>query len=603
MNASHLDLVSSLGASADLHAERPLFGVRRDDGWCWTTYAQFARDVDAFRASLARLGVRAGDRIAIIADNCPEWAVAAYASYGLGAAVVPMYEAQLDADWEHILRDSGVRLCLVANDEIASRVSKLGVTTLERVITIEAPEDAPLAYRRLVREGAEAPLAAIVPEPSSIAEIVYTSGTTGLPKGVLLTHANVTSNVANALSVVPLDHTARSLPFLPWAHVLGGDELHAFIRLGASMALCDDVAKLPDRLLEVRPTCLFAVPRVWNKLYQTVHARIDSASRPLRALFEAGRRASAKARRHEPLHATEHLELAVARRLVFSKVAARFGGRLQYAVSGAAALAPEVAEFIDDLGIVVLEAYGMTESSCVATLNPPEDRRIGSVGKAIPGVRIAIDESVNDRHDGTGEVIIHGHGVMAGYNNMPDETARALTADGGMRTGDLGRLDDDGYLYITGRLKELYKLENGKYVAPAPLEEKLTLRRHIAQAFVYGADAPHNVALIVPDEPALREWAARARVEASSWHELLAHPAVRDFYAAEIDASSTNMREYQKIRAFALLPEPFSMDNGLLTPTLKTKRRKVVERYDALLRTLYAQRMEAARRAEVEVRS
>jgi long-chain acyl-CoA synthetase len=593
MDHARLDLVSLLDASVGRHPEEPLFGVRHEEGWRWITYAQFARDVDAFRASLARLGVGAGDRVAIIADNSPAWAVAAYASFGLGATFVPMYEAQLPSDWRHILEDSGARICLVADEAMAARVSGLGVATVRRIVPIHAREDEPLGYPRLLREGAEAPLAAVVPSPSSIAEIVYTSGTTGVPKGVLLTHANVVSNVDSALAVVPLDHTARTLSFLPWAHVMGGDELHAMMRLGASMALCGDVDKLAERLLEVRPTLLFAVPRVWNTLYQAVHARIRASSRPLRTLFEAGRRASAKVRRHESLSAAERVELAVARKLVFSKVAARFGGRLHYAVSGAAALAPEVAELIDDLGIVVLEAYGMTETSCVVTINPPRDRRIGSVGKAVPGVRIVIDETApGGRHDGTGEIIVYGHGVMAGYHGMPEETARTLTPDGGVRTGDLGRLDEDGYLYVTGRIKELYKLENGKYVAPAPLEEKLTLSPQIAQAFVFGSDAPHNVALIVPDEEGLRAWATRARIPTSSWDELLALPAVRDFYAAEIDARSTGLREYQRIRAFALLPEKFSTDNGLLTPTLKTKRRKVAERYGALLRALYEPRRE-----------
>ncbi len=597
MSDASLDLVSSLAHSVRHYADAPLFGVRHDGGWRWTTYGQFAHDVDAFRASLGRLGVGAGDRVAIIADNGVEWAVAAYATYGLGAAFVPMYEAQLESDWRHILVDSGASVCLLADEAMAIRVSSLQVETLQYVVELEAREDAALSYARLLREGAEAPRAAMVPSPSSIAEMVYTSGTTGTPKGVLLSHANVVSNVAGVLAVVPFDHTARSLSFLPWAHVFGGDELHGIIHLGASMALCDDVDRLSARLMEVRPTCLFAVPRIWTKLYQAVQARIEASSAPVRAIFEAGRRVSAKLRRHETLTQAERLELAVARKLVFSKMAARFGGRLQYAVSAAATLEPEVAALIDDLGIVVLEAYGLTESSACATMNPASARRIGSVGKPIPGVRIALDESVEGSAQGEGEILVYGSGVMAGYHRMPEATASALSADGGLRTGDLGRFDAEGYLYVTGRLKELYKLTNGKYVAPAPLEEKLSLSRDIAQAFVFGADAPYNVALIVPDEAALREWAAHHEIAGDSYAELLVRPAVRAHYASEIEARSVDVREYEKVRAFALIPEPFSTDNGLLTPTLKTKRRAVVAQYGALLRGLYARRAELPQEA------
>jgi long-chain acyl-CoA synthetase len=583
-----LDLVSSLDASVHAHGDRPVFGVRATDGWHWTTYAELARMVDAFRSALAVLGVTAGDRVAVISRNRLEWAVGAYAAFGLGAAIVPMYEAQHEGDWRHILRDSGASVCLVADESIAARVRALGVASVARIIVFDAALDDPLAYARLAAEGARAPRPATVPAPTAIAEIVYTSGTTGTPKGVLLTHANIVSNVASVLKILPVNYEVRTLAFLPWAHVFGGDELHGVIHIGGSMAICDSVDHLAEQLLEVRPSALFAVPRVWNRIYQGVRARIERSSHLVRALFDAGRRASAKARRGEALTAIEHVELGVARRLVFSKVAARFGGRLEYAVSAAATLSPEVAELIDDLGIIVLEAYGMTESSACATINPPKDRRIGSVGKPIPGVRVAVDPSAPGSGGGSGEIIIYGHGVMAGYHALPAETAKTLTGDGGLRTGDLGRLDADGFLYITGRLKELYKLENGKYVAPAPLEEKLTLSPLIAQAFIFGADRAHNVALIVPDATTLRAWATREGLDVSSWEPLVARPEVHALYEREIAAYSKEFRGYERIREFALLPEGFSTDNGMLTPTLKVRRRAVADRYHAQLDALYS---------------
>ena len=570
------------------HGERPVFGVRGTDGWRWITYAELGRMVDAFRGALAQLGVGKGDRLAIVSRNRLEWAVGAYAAFGLGAAIVPMYEAQHPSDWRHILTDSGAKVCLVADEVIAAKVRELGVTSLARAIVIDASPDDPLGYARLLEEGARSPRPAVQPAPTDVAELIYTSGTTGTPKGVLLTHGNIVSNFRASLEIVPLDQETRTLAFLPWAHVFGGEELHGVIAIGASMGICDSVDRLAEQLLEVRPTALFAVPRVWNRIYQGLRARVDGRSPLVRAVFEAGRRVSRKARHGDALGPAERAELAVARRLVFSKVRARFGGRLEYAVSSAATLSREVAELIDDVGIVVLEAYGMTESSACATINPPRDRRIGSVGRAIPGVWIAIDESAPGSTGGDGEIVIYGHGVMAGYHALPEETAKVLTADGGLRSGDLGHLDADGFLYVTGRLKDLYKLENGKYVAPAPLEEKLTLSPLIAQSFVYGADRPHNVALIVPDVAALRARAERDGIEAPSLDALLVMPAVRALFAQEIEAFSTEFRGYERIRAFALLPDPFSTDNGMLTPTLKVKRRAVVERYRARLEALYA---------------
>jgi long-chain acyl-CoA synthetase len=496
---------------------------------------------------------------------------------------VPLYEAQLDRDWRHVLVDSGAKVVVVATDAIAARVAALRVPCLEHTVVIDADASDPRAFAHLLREWSRVP--AITPDPGSVAEIVYTSGTTGVPKGVLLTHANVVSNIDSVLQVVPLDHRTRTLSFLPWAHVFGGIELHGVIRLGSSMALCDAVDALPERLREVQPTCLFAVPRVWNKLYQAIQARMAKSSRTLRALFEAGRRASAKQRRGEPLGAAEKAELAVAQRLIFRRMAARLGGRLEYAVSAAATLDPRVAELIDDLGITVLEAYGMTECSACATINTPSARRLGSVGRPIPGVRIAIDESVGVPEGG--EIVIYGHGVMVGYHRMPEETRTTIGRDGGLRSGDLGRVDEDGYLYITGRLKELYKLENGKYVAPASIEERLSLSPFIAQAFVYGADRPHNVALIVPDAAALQAWATREHLEEGA-DALVAHAEVRAMMAREIAKQSTELRAYEHIHAFALLQEPFSAENGLLTPTLKAKRRMIEERYRPTLAALYA---------------
>lgn len=586
-----LDLVSMLAESVRRHASRPLFGTLSPEGaWTWMTYEQFGAQVDALRGGLSLVGVQPGDRVAVVSRNRVEWAAGCYAAAGLGAAYVPMYEVQSERDWRHILADSGARVCLFSGAAVGDRVAAVArdVGTLRHLVDFDATDEPPSGYRALLSLGRQHPTAALQPSPQDVAEIVYTSGTTGTPKGVRLTHANIVSNIEAVIEVVPFSAEDRSLSFLPWAHVFGGDELHGIIRLGASTAISESVDRIARDLMEVRPTVLFAVPRVWNQVHQAVRETLAKRSPLVRRVVDRGVDAMHRRRRGAALSWGDALALAAARNLVLARVRERFGGRLRMAISGAAALAPEVAEFIEDLGVVVLEAYGLTETSCCATINRPDDRRIGSVGKPIPGVRVELDRSVQGADRDSGEIVVRGHCVMAGYHNLPEQTARAMTADEGVRTGDLGRIDADGFLYVTGRLKELYKLENGKYVAPAPLEEHLTLSPYIEQALVHGANEPFNVALVVPRRAALLAWAQSSGLKTEPLRELLASDEVRGLLRAEIDRLGADFKGYERIRAFELLDEPFSTHNGLLTPTLKIKRARVEERYRAEIAALYA---------------
>jgi long-chain acyl-CoA synthetase len=584
------DLVSVLAESVYAHRGLPLFGTRSGAGaWSWMSYGEFAQRVDTLRGGLASLGIGPGSRVAVISRNRIEWAVGFYATVGLGAAYVPMYEAQSEREWRHVLSDSGAAACLISGASVGARATPAtrGIDTLKHVVDFDAPAEDPAGYSALLAHGERQPTAPIKPRGEDLAELVYTSGTTGTPKGVRLTHTNIASNVDSVIRILPVSHEDRTLSFLPWAHVFGGDELHGMISLGASMALCDSVDRIAAELAEVQPTLLFAVPRVWNQVYQGVRQALTQQPSAVRRIFDRAVGAMHRRRAGERLSVADTIALAVAKTALFPKIRARFGGRLRLAVSAAAALAPEVAEFIDDLGIVVLEAYGLTESSACATINRPNERRIGSVGKPIPGVRVELDRDVQGAEGDTGEIVLYGHGIMAGYHNLPDETARTLTPDGGLRTGDLGRFDRDGFLFITGRIKELYKLENGKYVAPAAVEEQLTLSPFIEQAFVYGANRPHNVALIVPSRNALRAWAQSRERETQSLGALLGEPEVRILFEREVTQRSADLKGFERIQAFALIEEPFSSDGGLLTPTLKVKRLNVFERYKAQLEALY----------------
>jgi long-chain acyl-CoA synthetase len=583
------NLVLLLRTAIERYADRNLFGVRKDPGWEWTTYRQFGALVDRFRGGLASLGIGRGDRVAVISNNRLEWVVGAHAVYSLGAAYVPMYEAQLDKEWEYILADSESKAVLVANEGIEKRVRQFArnLPALRHIVNFEGAANQPSSYAALLAHGTKNPAPPVVPDDSDIATLIYTSGTTGSPKGVRLSHLNLASNVSALLASVEFNTQDRGVAFLPWAHVFGGCvELHSMIGAGGSTGICGDPTKLVQYLPELKPTILFAVPRVWNRIYDGVQKTMTSKPAAVQWIFKTAMQAKNKLRRKEPIGLGEKVALRLAEKVVFPKIRNAFGGALRYACSGAAALSREVAEFIDNIGIEVYEGYGQTEGSGVTTANLQGQARLGSVGRAIPGVRLVIDKSVPGGGPDEGEIIVYGKGVMRGYHHLEDATRQTMTEDGGLRTGDLGRLDADGYLYITGRVKELYKLENGKYVAPTPLEEKVQLSPYILQCVVYGADHPHNIALIIPDMPTLRTWAKAQGLESDD-DALLTNPKVRTLLETEVDRLSKDFKGFERILDFVIDTEELTTQNGMLTPSLKLKRNKVVAKYADVFESLY----------------
>jgi long-chain acyl-CoA synthetase len=588
-------LVQIYGQSIAKFGDRPLFGTKVAGQWEWMTYGEFGERVDAARGGLAALGIanEKGGRVAVIANNRYEWAVMAYATYGLGAAYVPMYESQLDKDWKYILRDCGAKVLVVANGSIRDRIANFRseLPDLEHVVVLEGGAgEGSITFDALLDKGRAAPHDVTHPDPDDVAGFIYTSGTTGNPKGVLLTHRNLANNVSAMEEVFPMTTDDRSLSFLPWAHSFGQVvELHGLFLMGASMAIAEAVDKIVDNLGEVKPTLLFSVPRIFNRIYDGLQKRMAEEGGVKKKLFDA---AMANEQRRKEL-AEQGKTSGIADfkhnlfdKLVFSKVRERFGGRLKYAFSGGAAISREVAEFIDNLGIMVYEGYGLTETSPIATANWPGSRKIGSVGRAIPGVTIKIDtDATGDPTNG--EIVVYGHNVMQGYHELPEENEKVFTGDGGFRTGDMGRLDDDGFLYITGRVKEQYKLENGKYVVPTPLEEHVKLSSYITNVMIYGDNKPHNVALVIPDMESVRKWAKEHGLDASDDAKLVEDPKVRELLRTEIEKHSADFKQYEKVKDFTVSLEDFSTDNGMLTPTLKVKRRIVLDRYGDQLQGLY----------------
>ncbi len=569
------------------HGQRPAYGTRRGSHWDWVSYAQLGELVARCRGGLAALGVGGGDRVAIIADNRIEWVVAAHATYQRRAIFVPMAEAQLESEWKYILADSGARVCIAASSAVASRVNSLreDLLDLQYIVNIESAEHDQTSFSHLLQLGADRPIKARAPSPTSVATIIYTSGTTGEPKGVRLTHKNLVSNAMGRAQGRDYGTDARSIALLPWAHVFGGHvELNVMMAVGGSVAISSGAEEIMAELQQVRPTVLYAVPRVWMHIFHELQRELAAEPEMSRHLFDDGVRLMQRQRRGETLKLTERIFVNMADKLVVSKLKARLGGRLRLAFSGAAPLSVEVIEFMNTIGLTIYEGYGLTESSGSTTTNPSDDVRFGSVGKAIAGTRIEIDPNVADIPEGEGEIIIYGPNIMEGYHNRPEATAQALTPDGGLRTGDLGRMDEDGYLYITGRIKELFKLNNGRYVAPAPLEQKLKLSPYIQHCMIYGAGQPYNVALIVADVPALKGYLGRDEISAD---EMISDPRTRRLFEDEILKYSRDFRTFELVRNFWLVIEPFTRQSGMLSPAMKLLRRRVLEVYEARLKSLY----------------
>jgi long-chain acyl-CoA synthetase len=581
------NLVEMFEQSLESNAERPLFGTADQNGtYSWASYRDIGKRVDNLRAGLALQGVTTGDAVGLIANNRTEWAVAAFATFGLGGRFIPMYEKELPKIWKHIIKDSSLKVLFVANESIYNAITAIRdqVPELEKIFIIDGPTG--MSMKDLEKQGEESPLKAIVPKPTDTAVLIYTSGTTGDPKGVLLSHGNFTSNVIAGGKIFPeLNHDSRSLSILPWAHSYGQTaELYNFIHFGGSMGFIRDVTTIVQDMKNVAPTFLIAVPRVFNKIYDGIWNKMNETGGVALKLFTMGLESAASLRASETKGKTQlfsKFKYAIADRIVFHKIRQGFGGRLSAALTASAMMNQEVAQFFIDIGLPIYDAYGLSETSPAVTMNCRSANKPGSVGRPLDKVRVVIDrEFMEDDESGTGEIVVYGPNVMQGYHNKPEATRAVMTDDGGFRTGDLGYIDDDGFLFITGRIKEQYKLENGKYVFPASLEEEIQLNPWVENVFVYGEGRSHNICIIVPDFNKLSTWAEKRGLKATTRAELVALPETESMIRESISAQlKGKFGGYEIPRQFILVEEPFSVDNGMLTHTMKLKRRKVLDRY------------------------
>lgn len=579
-------LVDLFESSCRIRGDAPLFGVRSGEAFQWLSYAEIHRRVCQTRRLLRTLGVAKGDRVALIADNSVEWAVICYAVLGCGAVVVPMYTAQHAADWEHILRDSSAKLVFLEARKVAKSVEQLRVSApdVEAYIEIDAPVSDPNSLQgRLLAVSSELECLE-QPDPDDAACYIYTSGTTGRPKGVVLTHRNIVFDVTAAISRFQITATDRTLSFLPWAHAFGQTvDLHLMVHVGCQVALNGDISSLLTNLRLVQPTVLVAVPRIFNRIYEVVRNQLARQPRLAKQLFQRGIDAAGKRAQGDRLAPLERVWFMAAERMLFRRVRARFGGRLRFVISGSAALDRTIAEFINALGIELFEGYGLTEASPVVAVNCFEHRRFGTVGRPLPGVELAIDRSVSE-DPAQGEILVRGPLVMKGYHGLPEETARTITPDGWLRTGDLGRIDEEGYLVVSGRIKEQYKLSNGKYVAPAPIEERLKQSPLVDNCLLYGADESFCVLIVSPNRTTLEK---EARARGIAVDDVASAPEACRILQHEIAALAKDFAAYARPKKLLVVSEDFTIENGLLTPSQKVRRNAVIERYQSRLRALY----------------
>ena len=608
-------LYRMMKTSVERFSDQPLFGYIPAEGMprSHLTYGEFADLVDAVASGMMSRGVVAGDRIALIVDNSVEWAATAVAANAVGALYTAMYTQQHGKEWAYILGDSTPSMAVVASTAVldklvasmpddASAWPANGIVLLGEDEANEVPPEGidVVNWSDFVQAGRAADaLGEPADDPMALATLIYTSGTTGNPKGVMLTNWNILSNILSVQSVFPIYIGDKSASFLPWAHVFGSTvDLFYMMRSGVHVNLISDLTRIADELTEIKPAVMCAVPRVWNRFYDRVNAQLDSSG-VKRFLAGKARKHAAKriAKAGVVCDAVEPTTFWDKRfdSLIWGKVRDRFGGNLRFAISGASALSPDVAKFIQMVGISCFEGYGLSETSPMVSANGwmgYGESRLNSVGKVLNGIEVTIDTSAWDDPDrpDEGEIIVTGPNVMKGYWNKPEETAKVIMEPGTFRTGDLGKLSKDGYLTITGRVKSQFKLENGKYVSPAPLEENLKLDAVIEQAALDGRNRRNTFLIVHPNMEALRKELNTAGIATSGDDAAVcADPAVGEWLLNRVATHAkgdANWKGYEIPRDIILDHDEWTTDNGLLTPTMKVKLRNLLTRHEDAIAAL-----------------
>jgi long-chain acyl-CoA synthetase len=554
--------------------------------WIEISSLDFYREVAGVSRALREWGIAKGDRVAILSENRPEWTMADFACLLIGAVVVPIYATLTEEQTAYILRDAGVRAVFVSSQKQLQKIlDKRDSTSIERIVVMDDLEsDGVVAMSQLRKNGPSQrdasfdKLALSIATPNDLATIIYTSGTTGTPKGVMLTHGNIAANIEYSLRGFDIGPADTSISFLPLSHITARHLDLALLYRGVTLAYVSFIEQLSKALLEIRPTFVVAVPRVYEKVY----AKVDLGAKTFtKNLLYRWAISTGRSHRAEILAGRRPTSLSwkLLNRLLYTRILAGFGGNARFFISGGAPLGRELAEWYADMGIRIHEGYGLTETSPVIALNNPTAHKIGTIGKPLANVEVRIAED--------GEILVRGPSVFQGYWNLPEETRNAFV-DGWFKTGDIGNMDADGFLSITDRKKDLIKTSGGKFIAPQPIENSLKHSPLVAEAVVLGDKRKFPAVLIAPAFTVLESWARTRQISFTSRQQLVADPAVRTLYEKIVEDVNQNLARFEKLKKVLLVPDEFSAENETLTASMKIRRRAVEKRYAKEIEGMYS---------------
>jgi len=586
------NLVDLFEQSVAKYPNNRLFGTKNpvSGQYEWITYRQVADRVDNLRSALKKLGLSQGEKVGVILNNCSEWYICEQAVHGLGGVFVPMYLQELPKVMQYIVTDAEVKFLFVRDANTFEKVKdfKKVIPTLKEIFVVYGKGEN--SMNALEEMGRKNPAPSIKPAWSDMANIVYTSGTTGDPKGVELSHGTLTLCPRAGVDMFDLDETMHVVAILPWAHVFGlAADLHDYVLCGGGIAFAESVEKLIQNFQEVKPTGLSVVPRIVNKVYDTIQQGV--AADPVKKQFFDAAVAEAIKNRDLPEKTKEFKDYDA---LVFSQVRNIFGGNLRFFVTGSALMKPEIALFFKDIGQPTFDGYGLTETGPTLTMNSPKyGNKYGTVGKVVKNMHVVIDKSRVGVESLDGEIIAYGPHIMMGYHKKPQQTAEVMMPDKwngfpGIRTGDRGWIDEEGYLHITGRFKDEYKLANGKYVHPEGIENEVKLLRYVLNVMLYGDGKDYSVAAVVPDFAALAADPNIKPLLKDTLDESLKSKDLQDYLSKDIIAHlRKTFGSYEVPQKFLFIAEDFTVDNGMLTQTMKLKRPFVMKKYGEQIQALF----------------
>jgi long-chain acyl-CoA synthetase len=582
--------------SAEKYNLAGALNYKKDGEWKPISSAEMISRAENIALGLYSLGLRKGERAAILAANSPEWTLADAGCQLAGIVDVPIYTTLAPHSICYIIKDSGAKIFFLQDKETFDRINEIlpECVALEKLIffdsaNVEAENAMSLEELERAGEKLKAENSELIKdlardaEPNDVATLIYTSGTTGEPKGVMLSHANLISNVIDAGEKYSFDERDKPLSVLPLSHVFERTGMYLYILNGMSVYYAESIEKVADNLQELKPTIFVGVPRIFEKVYAKAKLKAGQSSRLKEKIFDwaidVGKEFALQNEKKQAIPRRLAIKHSIADKLIFSKLREFFGGKLRFCVSGGAALSDDIWLIFTGAGVSIMQGYGLTETSPVISSNNPINARLGSVGKPIRNVEVRIAPD--------GEIEVSGPNVMLGYYNKPEATRDAFTEDGWFRTGDIGRLDDDGFLIITDRKKELFKTSGGKYIAPSPIEQMIKGSRFVSQVVLVGNERKFAAALIVPNFEQLESYAKLKNLDLKTPQDFCESSRIKDLFERQVAEHTKDLAQFEKVKKIALLENELTVEGGELTPTLKVKRRIVDEKYRAVIDKIY----------------